>query len=121
MSNCKDFEFLKQFCKEDDFSDLTDRLEWCNRLKICLLGFEENHEEKYLLWFISTINDVFSYNDISKLTEEQLKLVQEGIKIIYKQKENCDKESFKKYHLRLVESDITLLPTSQKAIDEFGE
>ena len=116
-----EFEPLKQFCIEEDFSDLIDRLEYCNRLKICLLNFEEDCKEKYLSWFISTINDIFLYNYISELTEEQLKLVQKGIKIIYKQRKNCDKDSFAEYHLRLVESGLSLLPTTQKAIDEFGE
>ncbi len=121
MSKCKDFELLNQFCIEEDFSDLIDRLEWCNRLKICLLSFGESCKEKYLLWFISTINDIFAYNSITDMTNSQLKLIQVGLKIIYKQKENCSKDSFEEYYLQLCESEITLLPTSQKAIDEFGE
>ena len=121
MSKCKDFESLKLFCLDIDFSDLIDRIMWCSGVKKCSLILKETQSSKYSLWFISTINDIFSYNDISKLTEKQLKLVQEGIKIIYEQKENCSKDSFEEYYLQLCESEITLLPTSQKAIDEFGE
>ena len=40
---------------------------------------------------------------------------------IYEKQENCDKDSFAEYHLQLVESGLSLLPTTQKAIDEFGE
>ena len=86
--------------------------------------FEEELEEydaKYLSWFVSTLKDVFSYNYAEKITEEQLDLLKDVVETIYEKQEKCDKDSFTEYHLKLVESGLSLLPTTQKAIDEFGE
>ena len=109
---------------EKDFSDFSNRIVWCNELKNCLSKFEEELEEydaKYLSWFVSTLKDVFSYNYAETITEEQLDLLKNGIETIYEKQGNCDKDSFAEYHLQLVESGLSLLPTTQKAIDEFGE
>ncbi len=109
---------------EEDFSDFSNRIVWCNELKNCLSKFEEELEEydaKYLSWFVSTLKDVFSYNYAETITEEQLDLLKNGIETIYEKQENCDKDSFAEYHLQLVESGLSLLPNTQKAIDEFGE
>jgi len=109
---------------EEDFSDFSNRIVWCNELKNCLSKFEEELEEydaKYLSWFVSTLKDVFSYNYAETITEEQLDLLKNGVETIYKKQGNCDKHSFAEYHLQLVESGLSLLPTTQKAVDEFGE
>lgn len=109
---------------EEDFSDFSNRIVWCNELKNCLSKFEEELEEydaKYLSWFVSTLKDVFSYNYAETITEAQLDLLRNGIEIIYEKQESCDKDSFAEYHLQLVESGLSLLPNTQKAIDEFGE
>ena len=109
---------------EEDFSDFSNRIVWCSELKNCLSKFEEELEEydaKYLSWFVSTLKDVFSYNYAETMTKEQLGLLKNGIEMIYEKQENCDKDSFAEYHLQLVESGLSLLPTTQKAIDEFGE
>lgn len=109
---------------EEDFSDFSNRIVWCDELKNCLSKFEEELEEydaKYLSWFVSTLKDVFSYNYAETITEEQLDLLKNGVETIYGKQGNCDKDSFTEYHLQLVESGLSLLPTTQKAIDEFGE
>jgi len=109
---------------EEDFSDFSNRIVWCDELKNCLSKFEEELEEydaKYLSWFVSTLKDVFSYNCAETITEEQLDLLKNGAETIYEKQGNCDKDSFAEYHLQLVESGLSLLPTTQKAIDEFGE
>lgn len=114
---------LKPFCDEINFSNLLNRIRWGNKLDSVSKDLEKDLydcDEKYLLWFIGTINDIFAYNYLSSMTKEQFNLIKIGIEIIYKQ-EKCNKDSFEKYHLQLVESEITLLPTSQKVIDEFGE
>ena len=113
------FEKLKE-----EFSDFSNRILWCNELKNCLSKYEEVLEEydaKYLSWFVSTLKDVFSYNYVETITEAQLDLLRNGIEIIYEKQGNCDKDSFAEYHLQLVESGLSLLPNTQKAIDEFGE
>jgi len=109
---------------EADFSDFSNRIVWCNELRNILSKFEEELEEydaKYLSWFVSTLKDVFSYNYAETITKEQLDLLKNGIETIYEKQGNCDKDSFTEYHLQLVESGLSLLPTTQKAIDEFGE
>jgi hypothetical protein len=109
---------------EEDFSDFSNRIVWCNELKNYLSKFEEELEEyeaKYLSWFVSTLKDVFSYNYAETITKAQLELLRNGIKIIYEKQENCDKGSFAEFHLQLVESGLSLLPNTKKAIDEFGE
>lgn len=109
---------------EKDFSDFSNRIVWCNELKNCLSKFEEELEEydaKYLSWFVSTLKDVFSYNYAETITEEQLDLLKNGVETIYEKQGNCDKNSFAEYHLQLVEAGLSLLPTTQKAIDELGE
>ncbi len=109
---------------EEDFSDFSNRIVWCDELKNCLSKFEEELEEydaKYLSWFVSTLKDVFSYNYAETITEEQMDLLKNGIETIYEKQEKCDKASFAEYHLQLVESGLSLLPNTQKAIDEFGE
>ncbi len=113
------FEKLKE-----DFSDFSNRIVWCDELKNCLSKFEEELEEydaKYLSWFVSTLKDVFSYNYAETITEDQLDLLKNGVETIYEKQGKCDKDSFAEYHLQLVESGLSLLPTTQKAIDEFGE
>ena len=109
---------------EEDFSDFSNRIVWCDELKNCLSNFEEELEEydaKYLSWFVSTLKDVFSYNYAETITEKQLYLLKNGVETIYEKQGNCDKDSFAEYHLQLVESGLSLLPNTQKAIDEFGE
>jgi len=113
------FEKLKE-----EFSNFSNRILWCNELKNCLSKFEEELEEydaKYLSWFVSTLKDVFSYNYAETITEEQLDLLKNGVETIYEKQEKCDKDSFAEYHLKLVESGLSLLPNTQKAIDELGE
>lgn len=109
---------------EEDFSDFSNRIVWCNELKNILSKFEEELEEydaKYLSWLVSTLKDVFSYNYAETITEKQLDLLKKGIEAIYEKQGNCDKDTFEEYHLQLVESGLSLLPNTQKAIDEFGE
>ena len=109
---------------EEDFSDFSNRIVWCSELKNCLSDFEdelEDYDAKYLSWFVSTLQDVFSYNYAETITEEQLLLLKDGIDTIYEKQEDCDKDSFEEYHFQLIKSGLSLLPTTQKAIDEFGE
>ena len=109
---------------EINFSKRNKRQAWCDNLAKYLLKFEDELEDqnaKYLLWFVSTLRDVFTYNYAKSITQEQLDLLRNGIEIIYKEKENCSKEAFEEYYGELLETGIALLPTTQKAIDEFGE
>ena len=109
---------------EEDFDSNSRRIVWCDELKEILISFEdelENNNVKYLSWFVSTLRDVFAYNYAEQLTYKQLMCLKEGLEIIYEKNIMCNKEDFEEYYSTLLESGLSLLPTSQKAIDEFGE
>lgn len=109
---------------EKDFDSISRRIVWCDELKEYLLSFEdelENNNVKYLSWFVSTLRDVFAYNYAEQLTNEQLIVLKEGLEIIHEKNIRCDKEAFEEYYSKLVASGLSLLPTSSKAINEFGE
>lgn len=109
---------------EEDFDSISRRIVWCDELKEYLLSFEdelEDHNVKYLSWFVSTLRDIFAYNYAEQLTYKQLMVLKEGLEIIYEKNIRCDKEAFEEYYSMLVVSGLSLLPTSSKAINEFGE
>ena len=109
---------------EEDFDIQPRRVIRCNELEKQLSTIEdelENHEFKYLSWFVSTLRDVFVYNDAKQLSHEQLKLLKEGFDVIYENNIKCDKETFGDYYSILVTTDLSLIPTTQKAIDEFED
>jgi len=109
---------------EEDFDSISRRIVWCDELKESLLSFEdelEDHDVKYLSWFVSTLRDIFAYNYAEQLTYEQLMVLKEGLEIIYEKNIRCDKKAFEEYYSMLVVSGLSLLPTSSKAINEFGE
>jgi len=105
----------------DSFDNISMRNIWCDVLENLLSDLEGKVVkcDKYLSWHVSTIRDVFAYNFAEVLTREHLNLLEEGIGILYKG--DCTKELFESYHSRLLESGLCLLPTSQKAIDRYGE
>lgn len=109
---------------EEDFDIQSRRIMLCDELEKHLSTIEdelENHKFKYLSWFVSTLRDIFVYNDAKQLSHEQLKLLKEGVGIIYEKNIKCDKETFEKYYSILVTTELSLIPTTQKAIDEFGD
>jgi len=109
---------------EEDFDSISRRIVWCDELKEYLSSFEDelgDHNVKYLSWFVSTLRDIFAYNYAEHLTYEQLMVIKQGLEIIYEKHIRCDKEAFEKYYSMLVVSGLSLLPTSSKAINEFGE
>ena len=88
---------------------------------MCFEDELENNNHKYLSWFVSTLRDVFAYNYAEQITYEQLQILKDGIEIIYDKNIKCDKVDFEKYYTILISSGLSLLPTSSKAISEFGE
>lgn len=108
----------------EDFDNISNRIAWCKELEINLSKLEEELEQydaKYLSWLVSSLKDIFTYNYAEEITETQLDLLRNGVNMIYEEQENCDKKTFEEYHLQLVESGLALLPTTEKAIKEFGE
>ena len=81
------------------------------------LATKVEEENKRLKWLIGTIRDVFDYNEYSKIN---LDLILECLK----KAENCeifDGETFQAIHMKILESGLSTLPTTDKAIRELGE
>jgi hypothetical protein len=75
---------------------------------------------KYKEWSLTTIEDVFNYNYIEDINNKVQKIIAEELmELSYTDKRT--KKQFEIFHLKLVESGIALLPTTQKAIDRLRE
>ena len=74
---------------------------------------------KYLLWTIATIRDAIAYNEHEVLNGETLDRIEKELGVLEENK--YTKEQFEKFHLDLLELDVALLPTTEKAIRRFGE
>lgn len=69
-----------------------------------------------LLWYLGTFADIFDYNEYSQI---DLDLIARELKLI----ENLEKptrEMYQKFHLRIIESGLATLPTTEKAIKKYG-
>ena len=72
-----------------------------------------------LEWFISTLSDVFDYNEFSIIP---LDLIQKWLGlVVVKSQDIFTKEMYQKIHLEILESGLVTLPTSNKAIQLYGE
>ncbi len=68
-------------------------------------------------WLLSTIRDLLTYNEYKII---DLKLIENCLNQ-YENSEPFTKEEFSKIHMLLVESGLTLLPTSNKIIEALKE
>lgn len=77
---------------------------------------------KYFVYTITTIRDAIAYNEHNVLNGKALDRIEEELNVLEEIKETeYTEEQFKKFHLDLLELDIALLPTTEKAIKRFGE
>jgi len=109
---------------EEDFDDIPNRIVRCELLEKELSDFEnslEGDETENLAWCVSLIRDVLDYNNAENLTETHLGLLKKAIKLISEKGLNCNKEEYKNLHREFLEAGIALIPTTQKAIDKYGE
>lgn len=109
---------------EEDFDELPNRIVRCELLEKELSAFEESlegDETECLAWCVSLIRDVLDYNNAENLTETYLGLLKRAIKLIAEKGPDCNKEDYKNLHKEFLEAGIALIPTTQKAIDRYGQ
>ncbi|MGA2915716.1 MAG: hypothetical protein ABSE89_06790 [Sedimentisphaerales bacterium] len=113
------------FCElEKDFNDILNRIVRCELLEKELADFEnslEGDETEYLAWCVSLIRDVLDYNNAEDFTGTHLGLLKKAIKLISEKGSNCNKEDYKNLHKEFLEAEIGLIPTTQKAIEKYGQ
>lgn len=109
---------------EKDFDEVPRRIARCALLEEELANFEdslEDEEAEYLGWCVSLIRDVLDYNYAEDLTNGHLGLLKKAIDLICSKGLNCDKKDCESLHREFLEAGLALIPTSQKAIDKYGE
>lgn len=109
---------------EQDFNDIARRVARCEVLEEDLAVLEnslEVEETEYLGWCISLIRDVLDYNYAEDLNKQHLDLLKKGIDLIYNKELECDKEDYQNLHKEFLQSGLALIPTTQKAIDKYGD
>ena len=74
-------------------------------------------ETEALRWFVSTLADVFNYNEFSIIP---LDLVQKWLTVV-ELAEPFTKDMYQKIHLEIIEAGLVTLPTSNKAIQKYGQ
>lgn len=109
---------------EQDFDDVPRRIIRCELLEKELAGFEDSLEDdgtECLAWCVSVVRDVLDYNYAEELTETHLGLLKKAIGLIRDKALDCNKEDYQNLHKEFLEAGLALIPTSQKAIDNYGE
>jgi hypothetical protein len=77
---------------------------------------------KYLIYAITTIRDALAYNEHNILNGKALDRIEEELGILEGIEDTeYTEEQFMKFHLELLELDVALLPTTEKAIRRYGE
>jgi hypothetical protein len=77
---------------------------------------------KYFVYAITTIRDAIAYNEHNVLNGKALDRIEEELLVLEDIEETeYTEEQFKKFHLDLLELDVALLPTTEKAIKRFGK
>jgi len=110
---------------EEDFDDIARRVARCAVLEEELAGLEnsleEDEETEYLGWCVSLIRDVLDYNYAEDLTETHLGLLRKAIDLVYDKGSDCNKEDYQGLHKEFLQTGLAILPTTQKAIEKYGE
>ena len=78
-------------------------------------------DNEYTMWFVSIIRDIFAYQYVSSVTSAQKAIIKEIVAFVLDHQEECTKKTYTKYHLKVIESGLSTLPNTQKAIDELGD
>lgn len=109
---------------EEDFDDIPRRIVRCELLEKELAALEdslEDEETEHFGWCVSLIRDVLDYNYAEKFTEAHLGLLKKGIDLIFDKGARCNKEDYQNLHKEFLQSGLALIPTTQKAIDKYGD
>jgi len=77
---------------------------------------------KYLIYAITTIRDAIAYNEHNVLNGKALDRIEKELNILEEIEDTeYTKELFGQFCLDLLELDVALLPTTEKAIRRYGE
>ena len=113
------------YCEiEENFAEVPRRIALCALMEIELAALEElleDEEAEYLAWSVSLIRDVLDYNYAEDFKKAHLILLKKAIDLIFMNGTNCNKEDYQHLHKEFLESGLTLLPISQKAIDNYED
>ncbi|OHB63723.1 MAG: hypothetical protein A2168_04770 [Planctomycetes bacterium RBG_13_50_24] len=113
------------YCElEENFAEIPHRVALCAVMEKELAAVEElleGEEIEYLAWCVSLVRDVLDYNYAETLESSHLKLLEKAIDLICNKGMNCDKEDYRGLHKEFLESRLTLVPISQKAIDNYED
>jgi hypothetical protein len=109
---------------EKDFDEIPRRIVRCALLEEELANFEsslEDDETEYLAWYISLIRDVLDYNYAEDLTQTHLELLKKAIDLTCRKGPDCSEEDCQNLHKEFLKAGLALIPTTQKAIDKYGQ
>ncbi|MCK4782678.1 MAG: hypothetical protein KAV87_02925 [Desulfobacteraceae bacterium] len=109
---------------EGDFDEVGRRIVRCTLLEEELGHLEdslESDEKEGLAWCVSLIRDVLDYNFAEDLTETHLGLLKKAIGLVHDKGSDCNKEDYQSLHKEFLQTGLALLPTTQKAIDKYGD
>lgn len=110
---------------KENFDDMTERLIRCAHLEKVLGNLERSLQKdggaKYLRWTIADLRAVLNFNYPEDLKRSHLSLVDAAIKMVERKGVAVDRGGSRDIRRRLINSRLSLLPTSKRAIDEFGD
>jgi hypothetical protein len=116
-------ELAKLFAElEQEFDDIPRRITRCGLLEEELSTLEESLEEdepEYLSWCVSLLRDVFDYNYSEDLDRPHLQIIKRGIELICQRGSSCNREEYQDLHRELLQTGLSLLPTSDKAREKY--
>jgi len=107
-----------------DFNNIDRRLIRCAGLEKALGNFErclqKTEKAKYLRWTIANLRAALNFNYPEDLTNSKLGLMQDAIDMIERKGLNVNRGVCRDIRRRLINSGLSLLPTSKRAVAEFG-
>lgn len=110
---------------KENFDDITERLIRCAHFEKVLGNLERSLQKdgraKYLRWTIANLRAVLNFNYPEDLKRSHLSLVDVAIKMVERKGMAVDRGDSRDIRRRLINSRLSLLPTSKRAIAEFGD
>ena len=109
---------------EENFAEIPRRIALCALMEQNLAALEdllEDEETECLAWCVSLIRDILDYNYVETFEATHLGLIKKTIDLICKNGTDCNKEDYQNLHKEFLETGLTLVPITQKAIDNYGE
>ncbi len=109
---------------EEDFDDIARRITRCAVLEEELAALENSlgyEETQYLGWCVFLIRDILDYNFAEDLTETHLGLLKKAMGLVHDKGSDCNKEDYQNLHKEFLQTGLALIPTTQKAIDKYGD